>query len=71
MEEVKKATETEFEHICGVAKQEVKHMTHPSQEYCVTSRLFIVQLHVTYFPSDYAAPGCPFGDVAAGSGSVV
>lgn len=71
MEEVKKATETEFEHICGVAKQEVKHMAYPSQVYCVTSPLLTVQMHVTYFFPDYAAPGCAFGDVAAGSGSVV
>lgn len=26
MEEAKKALETEFDHICGVAKQEVSHL---------------------------------------------
>lgn len=41
MEEVKKAAETEFEHICGVAKQEVKHMDHPSQVYQVWNTLFV------------------------------
>lgn len=41
MEEVKKAAETEFEHICGVAKQEVKHMDYPSQVYQVWNTLFV------------------------------
>lgn len=49
MEEVKKAAETEFEHICGVAKQEVKHMARPSQVYCATSRLFTVCMHAMCF----------------------
>lgn len=39
MEEVKKAAETEFEHICGVAKQEVRDTVYPFHMYCVTSCL--------------------------------
>lgn len=55
MEEAKKAAETEFEHICAVAKQEVKHTSYPPQVYCVTVRLLTVWMHVTcLFPPQIA-----------------
>lgn len=38
MEELKTATEAEFDHVCRVAKQEVNQRMCPSRVYCVTSK---------------------------------
>lgn len=66
MEEAKNAAEAEFEHISGMAKQEVKHAP-----MCLHHAI-VCSLDACFVSSpDCAAAGCSRGDAAAGSGPVV
>lgn len=67
MEEAKSTAEAEFEHISGMAKQEVKHAP-----MCFLQYAIVCSLDACFVSSpDCAAAGCPRGDAAAGSGPVV
>uniref|UniRef100_A0A672G6I0 Uncharacterized protein n=1 Tax=Salarias fasciatus TaxID=181472 RepID=A0A672G6I0_SALFA len=68
MEEVKQATQTEFEHISGVAKQEVTSQRSAQSGFTFSACFYI---HMTVSLLDWTFPEGSCANAAAGSGSVV